>query len=227
MSEQVKKDVIVVAREGYSVLLEIDNRIFDIDCHKAINLSNIFSEDVLEKCSSLSTHLKDGNLILFKEDIKLSKDVTASAVIKPLREETAEHITSQYDQAERDVKRTNMELETRANITEETRKHIQEQVQIGKEKILQTDRKLLMKKVNRTTNEVVDPPKNSQRAMTAEELTLNVSMDVSPEEFARTQAISKNKLAATENADEKRAEKEIAFQENNEEQKNNEEQEII
>ncbi|MCK4826881.1 hypothetical protein KA005_64695 [bacterium] len=213
MQEQEKKDIIVVAREGYSVLLEIDGRMFDIDCHEVINLSEMFPIDVLEKCSSLSIHLKDGNLVLFEPGIELSED-TVSIEIKPLREETAEHITSQYDQVEKDVNRTNMELETRANITEDTRKHIQAQVQASKEKILQSNEKLLANAIEtiRTTNEVANSPKERQNAMTPEELAMKVSMDISPETFAEKQVALGAKFAATVEADEERAEKEIAQQ---------------
>lgn len=214
MSEQVKKDIVVVAREGYSVLLEIDGRIFDINCHEAVNLSKMFSMDVLERCSSLSTHLNDGNLILFEEGADLSKDATVSVQITPLREETAQHITSQYEQAERDSDRTNIELETRANITETTRKQIQAQVQAGKAKILQTDKKLLANtaKAVQTTNELASPPKNRQNAMTSEELGMKVSMDISPEKFAKKQAETRDRLNAAVDADETRAETEIAKQ---------------
>jgi len=205
---QVKSDIIVTAREGYSVLLEIDGRMFDIDCHESINLSEIFSADILEKCSSLNTHLKDGNLITLKEVIKLSVDVTAAAEIKPLREETAQHITSQYDQAEKDVNRTNIELETRANITKNTREHIQERVQASKKDILATDQKILVKTVQ-TTNNVDATPTERKNAMTAEELTLGVTMDISASEFADKQAKSKAKLDASEIADETRAQNEI------------------
>lgn len=218
MSEQEKKDIIVVAREGYSVLLEIDKQMFDINCHKAVNLSKMFPVDVLERCSSLSAHLKEGNLILFEEGTELPKDVVASVKIKLLREETAEHITSQYDQTEKDASRTNMELETRANITEETRKLIQSQVQVGKEKILQTDKKLTktIEMAQNTTDEVVSSTKDRQDAMTSEELTMKVSMDVSPEQFAAKQVAARASLEATAKENEARAEKEIAEQNINE-----------
>ncbi|KKL23249.1 hypothetical protein LCGC14_2427280 [marine sediment metagenome] len=216
MLEQVKK-VVVVARKGYSVLLEIEGRMFDIDCHEAINLSDIFSADVLERCSSLATHLKDGNLVVFTSGTVLSKDATTPVEIVTLREETAQHITSQYDQAERDVNRTNMELETRANITEETRKHIQEQVQIGRKKILQVDQKFMPEtKAAQTVKEVDSSSKARQTAMTAEELTMKVSMDISPEDFAKKQVASKNELEAAEEAAETRAAQEIAKQDVNE-----------
>ena len=213
MSEQEKKDIIVVAREGYSVLLEIDKQMFDINCHEAVNLSKMFPADVLERCSSLSTHLKDGNLVFFEEGTELLEDTTASVEIKPLRKETAEHITSQYDQTERDAHRTNMELETRANITEETRKLIQAQVQEGKEKILQTDKKLIRTvDMAQTADEVVSPTKERRDAMTSEELTMRVSMDVSPETFAEKQAAISARLEAAAEESETRAEKEIAKQ---------------
>ncbi|MEA3342182.1 MAG: hypothetical protein U9R15_19630 [Chloroflexota bacterium] len=220
MSEQVKKednvkkDIIVTAREGYSVLLDIEKNTFDIDCHHTVNLSNMFSADALNRCSSLSAHLKDGNLIRVEEDAILSEDVSMTpAKITPLREETAEHITSQYDQAARDSNRTNIELETRSNITDETRKQIQAQVQAGKEKILQTDQKLMKKaKAVQTSNEVSSQPKERQTAMTSNELTMKVNMDISPEAFAKKQAELRQKLEDSEDADEARAEQEIAEQ---------------
>lgn len=206
MSEQVKKDVIVIAREGYSVLLEVDGQIFDIDCYESVNLSNMFSVDVLERCSSLSTHLKDGNLIFFEEGGKLPQNAAAPVKIKTLREEATEHITAQYKQAEKDSSRTNMELETRADITDATRAYIQKQIQDNKKQILQKDKKLLSK-VNPDTQ-----PKERRDAMTPEELTMKVSMDVSPDTFTQKQTESTEKLEASINADEDRAEEEIAKQ---------------
>lgn len=215
MSEQVKKDIIVVARKGYSVLLEVDGRMFDIDCYEPVNLSNIFPADILERCSSLSTHLKDGNLILFEEDTKLPQNAVAPAGIKPLREETAEHITAQYTQSERDSNRTNVELETRAGITDETREYIQDQVQANKTLILQKDKKLLSK-INPKDSDI--QPKERQHAMTPEELTMKVSMDVNPDTFAQKQVESTEKLDASINADEDRAEEEIAKQNSEQDQ---------
>ena len=222
MLEQEKKDIIVVAREGYSVLLEIDKQMFDINCHEAVNLSKMFSVDVLERCSSLAAHLKDGNLVFFGEGDDLSANVVAPVKIKPLREETAEHIMSQYDQAEKDASRVNMELETRANITAETRKHIQSQVQEGREKILQETKKLtkIIDMTQTTADGVVSPVKERQDAMTSKELMLKVSMDVSPETFAEKQAAISARLEAAAEESETRAEKEIAKQDANEQDAN-------
>ncbi len=205
---QVKSDIIVVAKEGYSVLLEIDGRMLDIDCHESVNLSEIFSVDILEKCSSLSTHLKDGNLIILKEDTELFVDTTA-VKIEPLREETALHITSQYTQAEKDVNRTNIELETRANITENTCKHIQERVQASKEAILKTDQKILTKKTAQTTDDIDKTPVIRKNSMTPKELALTVTMDISASEFADKQIKNKAALDAGAVADETRAQNEI------------------
>jgi hypothetical protein len=212
MSDQEQKDIIVVARTGYSVLLEVDGRMLSIDCYSPVNLSNIFSADILEKCSSLSAHLKDGNLIFFEDGVTgLSKDVTAPVKIKSLREETAQHILSQYDQAERDAKRTNIELETRANIEDNTRKYIQEQVQENKEAILRRDRKFLVKTAQ-TADDIDAFSAARQNAMTMEELSMKISMDVTQEEFVRKQVEAKEKIATGGTIDEERAEKEIAKQ---------------
>ena len=220
MTDQVKNDIIVVAREGYSVLLNIDGRTLDIDCHEAVNLSSMFTADVLERSSSLSTHLDDGNLVYCDKDIKLSKDTTAIKKITLLRPEKAQHIVSQYTQAERDVSRTNMELETRANITAETRKQIQDQVQVSKKEILQADQKFV--NTIQTVNETTTVPKERQNAMTADELQMKVTMDIDPEEFTKKQADAKVAFDASDAKDEERAETEIIFQENNEENNNEE-----
>lgn len=216
MSAQEKKDIVVIARKGYTVLLDVAGRTLDINSYNAVNLSNMFSADILEHCASLSAHLDAGNLIPFNGGIKLSEDTNTPAEVKPLRTETAQHITAQYDQTERDVNRTDMELETRANITDNTREHIQDQVQAGKEKILQTDRKFLKRQAvqtsNDTTNDNTATVKNKQKSMTVDELHMAVSMDIKPEEFAKRQAELKRKFDEDEEANEMRAEKEIARQ---------------
>ena len=48
------------------------------------------------------------------------------------------------------------------------------------------------------------------------ETNFKISMDISPEEFAKKQAASKDKLTSGEEADEERAEQEIAEQDANE-----------
>ena len=212
MSDTVKKEVIVVAREGYAVLLDIAGQTFDIDCHVPINLSSMFSAEVLDTCASLSSHLRDGNLVCVDSDARLSEDTNTVPKINLLREETAQHITSQYEQSERDVCRTNTELETRANITAATRKHIHDQVQQSKEQLLQADKKLLKKAVPTPADtEIV--PKERQSAMAPNELTMKVSMDVDPATFTASQEAAKVRRESAEDADEFLAGKEIAAQE--------------
>lgn len=212
-----KKEVIVVAREGYSVLLDIEGQTFEIDCHVPINLGSMFPAEVLDRCASLSTHLRDGNLIYVDNDSRISDDVNAAPTINLLREETAQHITAQYTQSERDARRTNTELETRAKITQKTRDHIQEQVQRSKAQILNTDKKLSDKTVS-ATNDVDIMPKERKSAMTAGELTMKVSMDVDPASFEASQEAARVCREAAEDDDELLAKKEIAEQELKQEQ---------
>jgi len=76
-----EKSIIVVAKDGYNVLLDINKQTFMIDCHKAINLSEMFPPDVLEQCSSLQAHLRDGNLVYYKGE-KLSEDPNDAQINK-------------------------------------------------------------------------------------------------------------------------------------------------
>jgi len=218
MVEQEEKkieDVIVVAQEGHQVLLDIDGRTLSIDCHESVNLSDMFLPEVIDRCSSLATSLKVGHLVKCSEDDKLTVDTVSPSTIQTLRPETASHIAAQYTQAERDVKRTNMEIQTRSNITAETRRLIEEQVQVSKDEIHRVDHKFSKKddaaaKVEREMDSV---PMGRQDAMSVSELSMNVSMDVPADEFNERQQEAKLKLDAAEDADEARAGAEIAQQE--------------
>jgi len=212
MLDQEKKDLIVIARKGYAVLLQIDGKTYDIDSYTPVNLSNMYSAETLEKSQSLAAHLKAGNLVFFEKGTKLSKDPTAISKIKPLREERAEHITAQYDQAARDSNRTNIELETRANITKETSDYIQEQVKAERDALM-NKRKEHIERVVSSMKTTENKMAQRQNAMTPNELMMKVSMDVTPEKFAEKQAISKKNREQAEVADEVRAENEIAMQE--------------
>lgn len=206
------KEIIVVAKEGYSVLLNINGQTLDIDSYCPVNLSKIFSERVIEQSTSLAAHLREGHLIYY-EGQELPENSNESSVNK-LRQSEAKHIEVQFKQAARDATRTHMELETRTDLNEATRKRIQEQVQKGKDEILQTDQQ-----VEQAVHDV-NVPVESQTAMTPDELSLKVSMDVNPDTFKQKQETSKKLLDANEEAGETRAEQEIAKQESDEEQEN-------
>jgi len=210
---ETQKDIIVVAREGYTVLLNINEQTLDIDCYNPVNLSKMFSGDAIERCTSLEMHLQEGNLIYY-ENQELPKNPD-KARVDVLRQANAKHIQAQYDQTARNVVRTDMELETQTNIDDAMRVGIQEQVQAGKAKILQTGQKRAQR-AEQSVREV-DVPLEKRNAMTPDELNLKVSMDVSPDEFMQKQKALKKKFDDNVNADEIRAEKEIISQEDNEE----------
>jgi len=211
MPKRMKKDIVVIAQKGYSVLLKVDGKMLDIDCYTPVNLSNIFSVDVLEKCASLSTHLQDGNLIYFDEGTELLEDINAPVKIKPLKEEAAQHIIAHYDKVEKDSNQLDLGIKTNTDITDDTRECIQERVKISKEKILQPDKKFLKRAVAtvRTSDETGAPSADRQNAMTAKELTMKVSMDVSPETFKQKQHMLKKSLEDNTSVDEARAKQEI------------------
>lgn len=213
MTAQEKiKDVIVVAREGYSVLLDIDGDTLSITCHESINLSKRYITDIISRCASLEAHLKEGNLVRCDDAAEFSVDITAPTTIPQLHLESASHILSQYDQASRDSTRTHTELETQANITADTRKIIQEQVNESKRAIQATDNKFLKIPATQVEAKIDVTPHKRETAMNSSELMLKVSMDVSPETFIAKQQQDKERLEAAEDENEAMAEKEIAKQ---------------
>lgn len=207
MSEDQEKNIIVVAREGFSVLLNIGTQTLDIDCHQPVNLSKMFPKDVLDCCASLSTHLREGNLVYYEKGSKLPKDFN-KVQIKPLLRVEAKHIEAQFKQSEKDASRTHIEMKTRTDITNETCKLIQDQVEVNKKQLFQQNQKLV-KKVKQTVDKI-DAPMEQPKVTSPDGLLMKVSMDVSPEAFAEKMAAAKEKNEAVEQANEVSAEAEIA-----------------
>lgn len=206
MSEDQEKNIIVVARKGDSVLLNVGTQTLDINCYQPVNLSKMFPKDVLDCCASLSTHLREGNLVYYEKGSELPKD-SNKVQIKPLRQVEAKHIDAQFEQSEKDVNRTHIEIKTRTDITDETRKLIQDQVETNKKQLFQQNQKLV-KKVKQTVHEI-DVPMKQPEVTTPNKLLMKVSMDVSPEIFAEKMADSKKKIETAEQVDEASAEAEI------------------
>ena len=207
MSEDQEKNIVVVASEGSSVLLNIGTQTLDIDCHQPVNLSKMFPKDVLDCCASLSTHLREGNLVYYEKGSELPKD-SNKVQIKPLRRVEAKHIGAQFEQSEKDANRTHIEIKTRTDITNETRKLIQGQVEANKKQLFQQNQKLV-KKVKQTVDKI-DTPMEQPKATSPDGLLMKVSMDVSPEAFAEKMIAAKEKNEAVEQANEASAEAEIA-----------------
>ncbi len=206
MSEHQEKSIVVVACKGSSVLLNIGTQTLDINCHQPVNLSKMFTKDVLDCCASLSTHLREGNLVYYEEGAELSKD-SNKVQIKSLQRVEAKHISAQFEQSEKDSNRTHIEIKTRTDITDETRKLIQDQVETNKKQLFQQNQKLV-KKVKQTVDKI-DTPIERPKATTPNESLMKVSMDVSPEAFAKKMAAAKEKKEAVEQANEANAEAEI------------------
>lgn len=207
MSEDQEKDIVVVAREGDSVLLNVGTQTLDINCYQPVNLSKMFPKDVLDCCASLSTHLREGNLIYYEKGSELPKD-SNKVQIKPLQRVEAKHIGAQFEQSEKDANRTHIEIKTRTDITGETRKLIQDQVETNKKQLFQQNQKLV-KKVKQTVHEI-DVPMKQPEVTTPNKLLMKVSMDVSPEAFAEKMAATKKEIDAAEQINEASAEAEIA-----------------
>ena len=203
MSED-KKDVIVVARRGYSALVNFGVQTLDIDCYNPVNLSDMFSEDVIKECTSLNSHLAAGNLIYYEEGQELPEDPNAK-YIKKLRQDAAKHLEAQYEQKEQGDT-ANMSLETITNVDKHMQDHIQEQVAKNREAIIQKDQAILKKGV--ITENVDSVPKERKTAMTEDELLMKVSMDVDPKDFVAKQQAQKIAMDRKESNEALRAEQE-------------------
>jgi len=200
-----KSDVIVVAREGYQVLLNVGARNFLVSCYEPLNLSAYFTHDDLDKCASLRANLEDGNLVHYTGQ-KLPKNMN-SPTIKPMEEVTAQKLEASYTQ-EGETTSSHFRLKTEADISPELKKNIQDRVAKSREDILAVEEKMLAK---RKEDNVVDgKPKERNTSLTKDELTLKVQMDVSPEEFKARQLDARKKRAEKDKATQERLNKEIA-----------------
>ena len=56
--KEKNSDIIVVAREGYQALLNVGQNVLEINCYKAINLSKMFSEDILKNVEDFCVKLR-------------------------------------------------------------------------------------------------------------------------------------------------------------------------
>lgn len=77
--------VIIVANPGYSVLLTIGGMTIPVDAFTPINLSNMFSLDVINASGALRDQLQNGYLKIHNEDEDLPADPN-DALVKTLRE---------------------------------------------------------------------------------------------------------------------------------------------
>ncbi len=202
MTEE-KKDIVVIARQGYTVLLNVGTHNLTIDNYTPVNLSNLFSEEQLKNCASLRAHKEDGNLIDYAGE-PLLKDPYA-VEIKPLVEAASTKIEAKYSQKTQTAAK-HMQVETEVEVDEAMKQNIQARVKASKEEILAKDNKLLTKEAN-----VIDAGARPQHlvAMTPEKLQMNVTMDVDLEEFKNRQKATHKQLIDKDKTDNAAAAEEI------------------
>lgn len=203
-------DVVVVARKGYQVLLNVGPQTLDIDCYVPINLSHMFSDSQLENCASLRAHLEDGNLVSFTGQ-SLPKDPRVVAIPK-LQEATATKIETLYSQKPV-IART--QFSTDSDVDDEMCEDIQKRVIQGREEILDADKQLLKSRENVNIVESSSLSEQS-RVVKTEAPQMKVYMDVAPDTFVKKQHASHQRLVDQEVADDKRLNQEIAEIKNNE-----------
>jgi len=215
MTEQVK-DIIVVARTGFQVLLNIGNDCLTIDAFNPINLSEMYDEDILRNCGSLIAHLRDKNLIYY-DGQDLPKDPN-SKKIDALQQSAAQHIQAQFKQTSQDAAHPNMLLKTDSeNVNENGEKTLQEQVTKYREQVEQENQKIRDKKAKKIhINTTVDSsqesldPISSGPGMNKNQLNMKVSMDVDPQIFIEKQKANRKQLDDRNQEAEKKALDEIA-----------------
>lgn len=203
-----EKSFIVVAKEGYNVLLDINNQTLMIDCHNAINLSEMFSPDVLKQCSGLQAHLRDGNLVEY-DGRELSKDPNDAQITK-LNEIAEQQIKAQFSQHSGRDDAFNINIETSSDITDKVRKDIDERLEKNRDDIVKQDNKLLKHLVKDSDeSESVSDPVFNDSHMTEKELHLNVTMDVDNNTFKAIQEQGQKDIIEKTEADEHAAKVEI------------------
>jgi len=200
-----EKSIIVVAKDGYNVLLDINKQTFMIDCHKAINLSEMFPPDVLEQCSSLQAHLRDGNLVYYKGE-KLSEDPN-DAQINKLHEIAEHQIEAQFSQHSGRADAFNIEIETASTVSDNMRKNIDARIEKNRADIVTQDNKLL-KHLKTQATKVADPIYSSE-CMSEDDLHLKVTMDIDDKKFADIQKQSHEENLEKEEMAENTAKTEI------------------
>ena len=212
--ENKEKDMIVVARDGYTVLLEIGGRTLDIDCHNPVNLSEIFSKEIIDNCDSLRVHLKQENLVLY-EGQELTEDPN-SAKVEALRESAVTKIETAYTQTP-DGDRSDMHLKTNTVIDENVKRELQRKINENKTDLQkrseERSKRFLQGDVSKSTEDnVVDSNtknKERQHSMSKQELNMKVQMDVNPNEFMSKQIAGRKSLDNEIQNDNLNAEKEI------------------
>lgn len=208
------EQVIVVAHEGYSVILNIGGDCLTIDAFTPVNLSEMYDDSLLRNCGSLQAHLREGNLVKYVGQ-QLPKNPNKQK-IDTLRQSTAQHIRAQYSQSARDTSHPTMQVETSAvNVNADSEKSLQDQVAESRRRVevraVKNRREASQRDATNADTDAPTPSLDPEKPSVtdAKKLgNLKVSMDVPVEDFVAKQQESRRRLEKHKRAAEERATKE-------------------
>ena len=180
--QNVKK---VVAAPGYQVLLEISGRKIVVSAFNAVDLAEMFSEEDLNKCAGLIDSLNHGYLLEYT-DQSLPSDPNEQ-YISELRFQAAQHIQTNYKQAGSNLDKRTQMVTSPDEMTDEFKQDLLDRVEKSKAEILNTAESLLDHVKNDAYVDIDREPKERGNPLTANELTMKVSMDIPVEKFVAKQ----------------------------------------
>jgi len=201
-----EKSVVVIAKEGYNVLLNVGDQVLMIDWYKPVNLSEMFSQDIIDQCTSLQSHLRDGNLVFYTEEKELPKDPNEVTIQKLSDLAAQQQINVEFSQKSGRADAVNIEIET-TGVSADVRKEIDKRIEKNRDEIVRQNNKLLEHCIQNTINP--DEPVKAGQHMTENELRLNVTMDVDNDVFKAVQEQGQKDITQKAEEDERAANFEI------------------
>ena len=210
MKSNKEKSVTVIAKDGYNVLLDINKQTLMIDCYKPINLSEMFTQDILDQCTSLQSHLRDGNLVFYAGE-ELLEDANEVQITK-LNQIAEQQISAQFSQHSGRADAFNINIETVSDVSDKVRRDIDQRVEKNRDDIVKRDNTLL----NRYKESVASVDKSAPDTVFGEgahlnenQLHLKVTMDVDDNTFNAVQEQGHKDIIEKAELDEQAANVEI------------------
>jgi len=174
----------VVAAPGYQTLLEIGGSKIVITSFVVVDLTEMFSEDAIDKCAGLTESIKQGYLVEYT-DQPLPSDPNAQHIAE-LRYAAAQHIQTNYSQKGSDLNKNTQIVTDPAAMTEDFKQNLLDQVEKSKAEITAVNNSLL----SGTSDAYADvdrDPVARKTPLNNDELTMKVSMDISADKFMAKQ----------------------------------------
>jgi len=220
MNSNQEKSVVVIAKKGYNVLLDIGKQTLMVDCYKSINLSEMFPQDVLEQCTSLQSHLRDGNLVFYAGE-DLPEDPN-NIQINKLNEIAEQQLSVKFSQHSGRTDAFNINIETTSDISDDIRKKIDAGIDKNRNDIVKQDNKILQHSVTKSVESADkndsplgrDPVFGESAHLSEDQLHFKVTMDVDDNTFNSIQKQGHKDNVEKAELDEQDAEIEIEKQNN-------------